>query len=84
MCDFFQVPGGYYGFSSRVVLEITIIEPESMAGNYPGHGQFAFDGPYYREETLDVQSWNSIHTKNTYLVFKPGFYFAFLSYLWRT
>ncbi len=33
-------------------------------GNYPGHGLFCLDGPYYRWETLDGAIWSDIHTRN--------------------
>ncbi|MFX0099648.1 MAG: FAD-dependent oxidoreductase [Candidatus Hodarchaeota archaeon] len=35
-------------------------------GNYPGHGVFALDGPYYREDSLDGQIWTSEHVRNIF------------------
>ncbi|MHA1683370.1 MAG: FAD-dependent oxidoreductase [Promethearchaeota archaeon] len=35
-------------------------------GNYPGHGVFALDGPYYREDSLDGKIWTSEHIRNLY------------------
>ena len=36
------------------------------AGNYPRHGVFALDGPYYREDSLNGKTWTSMHTRNLY------------------
>jgi hypothetical protein len=33
-------------------------------GNYPGHGLFCLDGPYYRWESLDGAVWSEMHTRN--------------------
>ena len=35
-------------------------------GLYPGHGMFALDGPYYREDSLDANIWTDMHIKNLY------------------
>ncbi|MBD3353841.1 MAG: FAD-dependent oxidoreductase [Candidatus Lokiarchaeota archaeon] len=35
-------------------------------GTYPGHGMFAFDGPYYREDSLHANRWTSMHKRNLY------------------
>jgi FAD dependent oxidoreductase len=35
-------------------------------GNYPGHGVFALDGPYYREDSLNGKIWTSMHVRNIY------------------
>lgn len=56
-------------------------------GAYPGHGLFAVDGPYYREDSLDGQVWTSEHTRNLYgswglfriMRHIPGFEHAYLA-----
>nr|MDO8119396.1 FAD-dependent oxidoreductase [Candidatus Sigynarchaeota archaeon] len=35
-------------------------------GQYPKHGLFTVDGPYYREDSLDGKVWTDEHVKNTY------------------
>ncbi|MBD3185644.1 FAD-dependent oxidoreductase [Candidatus Bathyarchaeota archaeon] len=56
-------------------------------GNYPGHGVFAVDGPYYREDSLDGATWTSEHVRNLYgswglfriIRHMPGFEHAYLA-----
>jgi hypothetical protein len=57
------------------------------AGNYPKHGLFTVDGPYYREDSLDGRVWTSEHVRNLYgswglfriMRHMPGFEHAYLS-----
>lgn len=56
-------------------------------GCYPGHGQFAFDGPYYRKDSLNGKIWTKEHMHNLYgswglyhlVKHIPGFENSFIS-----
>ncbi|MBN2153997.1 MAG: FAD-dependent oxidoreductase, partial [Candidatus Lokiarchaeota archaeon] len=57
------------------------------SGNYPRHGAFTVDGPYYREDSLDGRVWSSEHARNlhgSWGLFKimrhmPGFEHAYIA-----
>jgi hypothetical protein len=57
------------------------------SGNYPKHGMFTIDGPYFREDSLDGRVWTSEHQRNmhgSWGLFKimrhiPGFEHAYLA-----